>query len=117
MEVSMKLKSFAVYALSAALVVTPVAASAHEHHHEGLALGIVVGTAAVAGAILAAPFVALNSAVQPAPVAYYAPAPGYYAPPPPYGYAQPQAYYYPPSAYGYYAQAPVYYAPRYYVAR
>jgi len=124
MEAFMKFKSAAVCVFSLALVAAPVAASAHEHFHGGgLVVGLVAGTAAIAAAVITAPFVALASVAQPVAYApppqsaYYAPSPqpAYYAPAP-VAYAAPQAYY-PAPAYGYYAQAPVYYAPRYYVAR
>ena len=102
-----KITACAVAAL--AIAVAPVSSASAHYYHHGVLFGVgAVGAAIVgtAGALLAAPFVALSAAVPRAP-AYYAP-PGYYAPPPAY-YAPPPGYYAPPPAY--YAPPPTYYAP------
>jgi len=104
----MKVK-FAACALAVAMTVAaPIgSAQAHERHGDDLALGLLLGAAAIGttAAIMSSPSTEVYSA--PPPVIYAPPPPVYYAPPP-VVYAPPPVYYAPPP--------PVYYAPppRYY---
>ncbi|CCG42502.1 hypothetical protein [Magnetospirillum molischianum] len=110
----MKVK-FVVCALAAAMTVAmPVdSAQAGDRHGRDLALGLLLGAAAVGttAAIMSAPSGPVYAA--PPPVYYAPPPPVYYAPPPPVGYyaAPPPVYYAPPPPpVVYYAPPP----PRYY---
>lgn len=100
----MKVK-LGVCALAAAIAVAAPLdpAQARDRHGNDLAIGLLLGAAAVGttAAILSAPSTEV----------YAAPPPVYYAPPPPVVYAPPPVYYAPPPPV-YYAPPPVvYYAP------